>query len=189
MEIGETLYITDRKDWRTWLEKNYDKKNEIWLIYYKKHTNKSTILYDDAVEEALCFGWIDSTVKRIDNEKYAQRYTPRNLNSIWSQINIRRVKKMMKEGKMTKEGLLKFEYGMNNNLQAPTIKDEIMIPEDLQKAFKTNPQAKKNYHNLAQSYKLMYIHWITNAKMKETRKRRLQKAVILLNENKKSWEN
>ena len=107
MEIGETLFFTNRQDWRKWLEKNYEDKKEIWLIYYKKHTKKPTIHYEDAVEEALCFGWIDSTVKRIDEEKHAQRYTPRNLKSVWSKQNINRVKKMIKEGKMTNLGLFK----------------------------------------------------------------------------------
>ena len=85
VEITETLYLTNRKQWRDWLEKNYNKKKDVWLIYYKKHTKKKTIPYDDAVEEALCFGWIDSTVKRIDDEKHVQRYSPRKLNSVWSE--------------------------------------------------------------------------------------------------------
>ena len=87
MKVSKTLYITNRDDWRKWLEKNHDKEKEIWLIYYKKNTKKTRIPYDDAVEEALCFGWIDSTVKRLDEEKYAQKYTPRNTNRIWSELN------------------------------------------------------------------------------------------------------
>jgi uncharacterized protein YdeI (YjbR/CyaY-like superfamily) len=114
--IGETLNITNRVDWFKWLEKNYDKKKEIWLIYYKKHTKKPTIHYDDAVEEALCFGWIYSTVKRIDGKKHAQRYSPRKLKSIWSQQNINRVKKRINKGKMTQTGLLKYKNGMKNDL-------------------------------------------------------------------------
>jgi len=76
MEISESLYIINRTNWRVWLKKNHNKKNEIWLIFYKKHTGKPRLPYEDAVEEALCFGWIDSTVKRIDENKYAQRFTP-----------------------------------------------------------------------------------------------------------------
>ncbi|KYK23480.1 hypothetical protein AYK24_07495 [Thermoplasmatales archaeon SG8-52-4] len=188
MEITETLYLTNRKDWRAWLEKNYDKKKEIWLIYYKKHTKKKTIPYDDAVEEALCFGWIDSTVKRIDDEKHVQRYTPRNLNSIWSENNIARVKKMIKEGKMKKEGLEKYNYGMKNNLIAPLTDKKIKTPEDFQKALKNNDKAFENFSSLAPSYKIMYIYWILGAKRKETRERRIKKAVKLLSENKRPWE-
>ena len=188
MEITETLYVTNRHDWRKWLEKNYDKTKEIWLIYYKKHTGKPTIPYDDAVEEALCFGWIDSTLKHIDNEKHAQRYSPRNLNSVWSPYNIDRVKKMIEEGKMTKVGLEKFEYGMKNNKQVPTTKNKLVVPRDFKIALKDEPQADKNFSNLAKSYKIMYVHWIITAKKEETRKRRIAKAVRLLKDNKKPWE-
>jgi uncharacterized protein YdeI (YjbR/CyaY-like superfamily) len=188
MEPKETLYFTNREDWRVWLEKNYDKKKEVWLIYYKKHTGIPTIPYDDAVEEALCFGWIDSTLKRIDDEKHMQRYTPRNLRSIWSKNNIARVKKMVKEGKMTKAGLEKYEYGMENNLQAPDTDKDIQVPDDFEAALKKEKKAYENFYNLAPSYKIMYIYWIISAKKEETRKRRIKKAVQLLKESKKPWE-
>ena len=188
MEIGETLYFTNRKDWRKWLKENFDKKKEIWLIYYKKHSKKPSIPYDDAVEEALCFGWIDSTVKRIDDEKYVQRYSPRNLNSVWSPYNITRVKKMIREGKMTKIGLSKYEYGMKHNLQAPKTEDKLTVPDDLKNALKKEKISEKNFNDLAKSYKIMYIHWINSAKKEETRKRRIDKTIILLKENKKPWE-
>lgn len=188
MEITETIYFTNRKDWRAWLEENYNKKKEIWLIYYKKHTKKKTIPYDDAVEEALCFGWIDSTVKRIDDEKHVQRYSPRNLKSVWSENNIARVKKMIKDGKMKKVGLEKYKYGMKNNLIAPLTDKKITTPEDFQKELETNNKAFENFSSLAPSYKIMYIYWVISAKKEETRKRRIKKAVKLLSENKKPWE-
>ncbi len=189
MEIGETLYLKNREQWRKWLEKNHEIKKEIWLIYYKKHTKKPTIPYDDAVEEALCYGWIDSTLKRVDEEKSAQRFTPRNLRSVWSQNNIKRVKKMIKEGKMKKSGIIKYEYGMKNNLQAPSTKDKIEIPDDLISALKKEKPAYDNFNNISKSYKLMYVHWINSAKKEETRKRRIKKAALLLKENKKPWKN
>ncbi|KYK29299.1 hypothetical protein AYK20_05735 [Thermoplasmatales archaeon SG8-52-1] len=188
VEITETLYLTNRKEWRAWLEKNYNKKKEVWLIYYKKHTKKKTIPYDDAVEEALCFGWIDSTVKRIDDEKHVQRYSSRNLNSVWSENNIARVKKMIKEGKMKKEGLEKYNYGIKNNLIAPLTDKKIKTPEDFQKALESNDKAFENFSTLAPSYKIMYIYWIIGAKKEETRKRRIKKTVKLLSENKRPWE-
>ena len=101
MNITKTLYVTNRDDWRAWLAKNHDKKKEIWLTYYKKETGKMRIPQADAVEEALCYGWIDSTVKKIDNEQFIQRFTPRNPKSAWSDINRTRVKKLIKEGQMT----------------------------------------------------------------------------------------
>ena len=99
MEITETFYAKTRKEWRTWLEKNHDSKKEIWLIYYKKHTGKPNVPYDESVEEALCFGWIDGILKRIDDERYARRFTPRRKGSIWAPSNVERVANMIKEGK------------------------------------------------------------------------------------------
>ena len=93
MEATKTLYVTHWKEWREWLEKNYATKQEAWLIYYKKHTGKPIIPYDDAVEEAICFGWIDSIIKRIDDEKYARKFTPRTEDSRWSELNKKRAKK------------------------------------------------------------------------------------------------
>ncbi|MGB2982026.1 MAG: hypothetical protein WBC77_12350, partial [Candidatus Zixiibacteriota bacterium] len=104
--MSKTLYVTNRDDWRAWLRKNHSSQKEVWLIYYKKHTGKPRIPYDDAVEEALCYGWIDSTIKRIDEEKYAQKFTPRSEKSNWSELNKRRAKKMIREGRMTQAGLV-----------------------------------------------------------------------------------
>lgn len=105
MEITKTLYVTNRDEWRAWLSENHGSEKEIWLVYYKKHTRKPTIPYDDAVEEALCFGWIDGIEKRMDEERYAQRFTPRKAKSNWSESNKRRVKKLLEQGKMTEAGL------------------------------------------------------------------------------------
>ena len=107
MKITKTLYVTNRKEWRNWLLNNFDSKPEIWLIYYKKHTGKPRILYNDAVEEALCFGWIDSTIKRVDEEIYVQKFTPRKARSIWSDLNRKRAEKMINAGLMTSAGLIK----------------------------------------------------------------------------------
>src|SRR4030042_6007707 len=105
MEIKNKLYVTNRKDWRKWLAKNHKKQNEIWLIYYRKETGKSRIPYDDAVLEALCYGWIDSTVKKINAERFAQRFSPRRPTSVLSQMNKERIRELIKEKKMTKWGL------------------------------------------------------------------------------------
>ena len=109
MKIKNKLYVTNRKDWRKWLAKNHKKQKEIWLIYYRKKTGKIRIPYDDAVLEALCYGWIDSIAKKIDEECFAQRFSPRRKNSILSQMNKERVRELIKEKKMTKT------KNMNNN--------------------------------------------------------------------------
>lgn len=107
MEIPKTLHASNRDAWRAWLDRHHETEQEIWLVFYKKHTGKPGVSYEDAVEEALCFGWIDSIVRRIDDERYAQKFGPRKANSKWSESNKRRVRKMMEEGKMTAAGLAK----------------------------------------------------------------------------------
>lgn len=111
-----SIYLTSREAWRNWLEEHYDRESRIWLIYFKKHTGKPSIPYNDAVEEALCFGWIDSTIHRLDEERYMQRFTPRKMKSTWSKHNVRRVEKMISEGKMTSRGRELYNYAMENGI-------------------------------------------------------------------------
>ena len=189
MKITETLYVTDRQTWRAWLRKHHRTKKEIWLVYYKKHTDKPRIPYDDAVEEALCFGWIDSTVKRIDEEKYVQKYTPRRSGSIWSDTNIRRAKKMIRQKKMTKAGLALFEETRIKkkwSTRAEIVAQRLKVPPDLKAALGKNKAAGRNFKNFAASYQKMYIWYILSAKKPETRQRRIKKVVALAAQNKKS---
>jgi uncharacterized protein YdeI (YjbR/CyaY-like superfamily) len=115
MEITEILYVTDRNDWRAWLEKNYASAKEIWLIYYNKKSGKPRIPYNDAVEEALCFGWIDSIVKKYDEERAAQRFSPRRKNSQLSQLNKERIRRLVEAGKMTPIGLESIKHHLENS--------------------------------------------------------------------------
>ncbi|MCK4320636.1 YdeI/OmpD-associated family protein [Candidatus Bathyarchaeota archaeon] len=187
MKITEKLHVTNRDDWRAWLRKNYDTKKEVWLIYYKRHTGKPRIPYDGAVEEALCFGWIDNLVKKIDDEKFAQKFTPRKGKSKWSEANKKRARKMIKEGKMTKAGLAKIREAKSNGewFKTAPVKKELVIPAYIKKAFATNEKALDNFNNLANGYKRQLVGWITSAKRGETRKRRLTEAIRLLEQNKK----
>lgn len=188
MEAKETLYVTDRKEWRRWLERNHGKTKEIWLIYYKKHSEKPRIPYDDAVEEAICFGWIDSTVKRIDDEKYMQRYTPRRKDSIWSYTNVKRLKKMLDADMMTEPGLKIIPDEVMKSAKAGDIaktfgkKGQVIpkvlpTPPDLAKALAKNKAAKKNWEKWAPSHKRRYVYWIEDAKRPETRERRIRRVV------------
>lgn len=104
MEIGETLYVTRRDDFRKWLEENHKSKREIWLVQYKKATQKPSIDYVEAVQEALCFGWIDNTQKSMDDERYATRFSPRRPKSNWTETNKERARRLIAEGKMTEAG-------------------------------------------------------------------------------------
>src|SRR2546430_8183879 len=109
MEIGTTLYVKGRREWRAWLARHHQTASEIWLIYYKKHTGKPRIPYDDAVEEALCYGWIDSIVMRVDEERTAQRFSPRRPKSFLSETNKERARRLIKAKKMTRFGLTKIQ--------------------------------------------------------------------------------
>jgi len=115
MEIGETIHFNSRNEFREWLKKNHNKKKELWLLFYKKHLGKG-ILYTDAVEEALCYGWIDGILKSFGKEKHIVRFSPRRQKSIWSPHNIVRVKKMIKKKKMTKKGLVKVPKNLLGNI-------------------------------------------------------------------------
>ena len=156
MKISKTLYVTSRDDWRTWLEKNHETEKEVWLIYYKKHTNQPRIPYDDAVEEALCFGWIDSIVQKIDDERYAQKFTPRRSGSKWSELNKRRVRKLLKEGKMNRAGLAKIGEGVlaaEEGAKSARKTKELVITSYLSEALRGNKKAWENFNDLAPSYR------------------------------------
>lgn len=181
------LYITNRKEWRKWLKESHKKENEIWLIYSKKHTGKPRIPYDDAVEEALCFGWIDSTVKRVDDETYMQKFSPRKDKSMWSESNKKRVRKMIDRGLMTEAGLQKVNEAKRNGRwkESTPIFDSRSIPSDLHVALSQNRKAREFYNTLAPTYKKQYHWWIVSAKRQETRYKRIKQAITLLEKNKK----
>ena len=187
MEVSETLYVIKRNDWRSWLQTNNESKQEIWLIYYKKHTGKPRIPYADAVEEAICFGWIDSTVKRVDEETFVQKFTPRKSRSVWSVLNKKRAEEMIQTGLMTPAGLGKVKEAKKNGRweEAYTSKKKVEIPVDLSKALKFDQKANRNFKNFADSYQNMYINWINYAKKEETRQRRIKEVVKRASNNQK----
>lgn len=187
MKTTQELYVTSKDDWRKWLEKHHETERKVWLIYHKKHTSKPSIAYADSVEEALCFGWIDSIVKRIDDEKFARKFTPRKRNSKWSELNKKRARKMMTEGKMTKAGWARIEEAKKNGewFKVTPRRQKLPIPSYMKKALAANQAALDNFNKLAKTYKRDYIGWIISAKREETRKRRLREAIQLLEQNEK----
>lgn len=187
METSGKLYVTSRDDWRAWLRRNHDTKKEVWLIYHKKQTGKPSIPYDDSVEEALCFGWIDSIIKKIDDEKFARKFTPRKAKSKWSEANKKRAKRMMKEGKMEEAGFAKIMEAKKGGewFKTAPVRKELVIPLYVKEALAKNKKALDNFNNLAKSYKRQYIGWIASAKREETRRRRLAEAIRLLEKNEK----
>ncbi len=170
--------------WRKWLQKHHQSAKDIWLVYYKKHTGKPSIPYVDAVEEALCFGWIDGQIKSLDKERYMQRFTPRKSSSNWSTINIDRAKKMIKEKKMTDWGREIYEKGIKTNRIIPSSKN-FTIPSGLKKALVANKKAWSNFQGFAPSAQLAFAYWVNTAKTDETRQKRIEKTVKLSEEGKR----
>jgi len=166
MEIKNTLRVTNRKDWRRWLAKNHKNQKEIWLIYYRKKTGEKRIPYDDAVLEALCYGWIDSIVKKIDEESFAQRFSPRKPKSILSQMNKERIRELIKEKKMTRAGLKAVAHVFNPKTDKI---EKLKIPQDILKALKANKNAWKYFQKMPPSYQRIRIAYIDSYKQDNTK--------------------
>jgi uncharacterized protein YdeI (YjbR/CyaY-like superfamily) len=180
-----THHPTTRADWRAWLTAHHDRETEIWLIYNKRHTGEPRVEYEEAVEEALCFGWIDSIVRTIDENRYAQKFTPRKAKSKWSESNLKRFAKLVREGKMTEAGLAKAPPQEREETVAPSPAAEDSVPAYIEAALRENGVAWTNFTNLAPSYRRLYVRWIEAAKREETRRRRLAEAAGRLERNEK----
>lgn len=176
LDENKTLYVTHRKDWRAWLKKHYKSEKEIWLVYYKKHTGKPRIPYNEAVEEALCFGWIDSTVKSIDEDRFAQRFSPRNPKSRYSQANRERLRALAKQGKIVEEVLATL---------GDLAEEEFETPPDILEAIKASKEAWKNFQGFSQSYIRIRIAFIDAARNRpEEFKKRLRHFIQMTEKNK-----
>jgi uncharacterized protein YdeI (YjbR/CyaY-like superfamily) len=168
-----------RGQWRKWLEEHHATATEAWLILYKKKYRDQGLALDAATEEALCFGWIDGTLRPLDEKRYALRYSPRTSNSIWSVSNIRRVKRLIDEGKMTEAGEQKIAEAKDNGQWEAAIRREQVdqIPADLENALRKTADALPAYRALPDSRKKQYIYWLQSAKREETKQKRIQKIV------------
>jgi uncharacterized protein YdeI (YjbR/CyaY-like superfamily) len=165
--------------WRAWLEKNHDKAGEIWLAYYKKGTGKTSVTYEEALREALCFGWIDSKVRKIDGEKYGQRYTPRNEKSIWSAANKKRIAKLRAEGRLAPPGLRKIAAARKNGSWERLDGVERIgkggePPRDLLESLDRRPDVREKWDRLPPSQRKLWTWWVESAKRPETRIRRIE---------------
>ena len=176
MEVTQTLYITRRKDWRAWLRKHYKTEKEIWLVYPKKATGKPRIEYNDAVEEALCFGWIDSIVKKQDEESTVQRFSPRKTGTKYSQANIERLRTLVAKKKVIKE----IAEGLKDILD-----EEFVIPADILKALKGNKKAWSHFQRFSDSYKRIRVAFIDGARKRPAEfKKRLRYFIEMTEKNK-----
>lgn len=191
-EDAPHVHAEDRAAWRAWLEANHATTTGAWLVSWRTgHGPK--VPYVDAVEEALCFGWIDSTLRTLDAERYTQQFTPRRDVNNWSDLNRRRLRKLIDAGLMTKAGLAKVHADV---LAAPAPAEKprtkpgaakVVVPPDLRAALKADPVANRNFESFSPSYRRHYIGWIKSAKRPETRQRRVATAVQRLAQNRKLY--
>ena len=161
MTLGKTLYVDNRKSWHLWLSRHHKTEPEVWLIYYRKESGKPRISYDDAVLEALCYGWIDSTVKKIDKERFAQRFSPRRPKSVLSQMNRERIRELIKEKRVTKAGLEAVAHVFDpktDRIEKPE------IPPGILKALRADKNAWKHFQKMPPSYQRIRIAYIEDRK-------------------------
>lgn len=179
--------FTNREAWRMWLVENHAKAEAIWLVFHKKHTGKAGLTYDEAVEEALCFGWIDGILKRIDDEKHMNRFCPRRTNSIWSERNKERVREMIDMGRMTEAGIAKVREAKQNGQwdKAAQREDPAIVPAELAVALAKDERARLNFEKLAPSYRRQFIYWVGMAKREETRRKRVAEAVKMIRQDRR----
>jgi len=182
----QDFHPLDRQKWRDWLAENYDKSSGIWFVYFKKQAGKPRVTYDEAVEEALCFGWIDSLPRKIDDERSKLLFTPRKPKSVWSKLNKTRIEKLTENGLITEISLAKIEAAKRDgSWNALDASDNLEIPKDLAQAFEENRTAAKNFTAFSDAVKRNILFWIGNAKRDATRTTRIEKAVTMAERDKR----
>lgn len=178
MEMKNRLVFADRTGWREWLQSHYASENEAWLVYFKKSSGQPSIDYESSVEEALCFGWIDSIIQNIDEISHARKFTPRTNTAKWSESNKRRVRKLVAEGRMTPAGLEKVTFPIEGDTANPGPSRPVFeFSEEMVGIFQANPAAWVFFNQLPPSERRNVTGWIMSAKKEETRLRRLNEAM------------
>lgn len=175
MKLGKTLYVSTRAAWRSWLSKHHATEREIWLVYYRKGTGKPNVPYDDAVEEALAYGWIDSTVKNLDRRRYAQRFSPRRPRSNLSEMNKERIRRLLAKRRMTAAGLAAVAHVFNPARGSRAGTERVKLAPDVARAIRADAAAWRNFRAFPASYRRVRIGWIEGARKRpaEFRKRLL----------------
>jgi uncharacterized protein YdeI (YjbR/CyaY-like superfamily) len=190
MEQLPAIFIATRQDWRDWLSENHHKSKGVWMVFYNKKSGVQSLTYDDFVEEALCFGWIDGIIKNIDGDRYLRKIMPRTNFSNWSSSNRKRVEKLIEGGFMTEFGLAKIgNYSKTGKLAWPENKEQtdfLSLTPGLIDILRQNPVAFSNFNKLSISHQKKYILWIMSAKQEDTRQRRMKEAIPLLEKNHKN---
>jgi uncharacterized protein YdeI (YjbR/CyaY-like superfamily) len=176
-----TLEVRSRREWRAWLAAHHTSSPGIWLVFYKHHTGRKSLPHEEAVREALCFGWIDSLIKRLDDDRYAVKMTPRKPDSRWSEINRRRWAELKAAGLLTSAGLAAAPTA-NTYAPRPVVPE---LPSYIAKAIKADARAWKSFRELSPTYRRDFVVWIHTAKRPETRERRIRESLALLAAGKK----
>jgi uncharacterized protein YdeI (YjbR/CyaY-like superfamily) len=169
-------------DWRAWLEENHEREKEAWLVIRRAESPSPGIFLGEAVEEALCFGWIDGVMKSVDAETYFLRFSPRKRGSIWSVSNQQRVERLIEQDRMTESGMAKVREARENGEWEAALRreDTLTLPDDLREALAAHPQAQANFDRLAPSHKKQYLYWIASARTAPTRQKRIQQTVEMV---------
>jgi uncharacterized protein YdeI (YjbR/CyaY-like superfamily) len=182
-EFGD-FHPLSRQEWRDWLFENHDKLSGVWLVYFKKHTKKPFVSYDEAVEEALCFGWIDSIPRKLDEDRSKLLHTPRKPKSVWSKANKERVERLIANGLMTEIGQKKIDKAkLDGSWDALNASDNLEIHEDLLRALKGNNIAFENFEKFTKGVKKSILSWIYSAKTADTRLKRIDKTISMAERN------
>jgi uncharacterized protein YdeI (YjbR/CyaY-like superfamily) len=176
------VYVKTQAEWRNWLRRNHNKNSGVWLVFYKKHTGKPSLEYEAVVEEALCFGWIDSIIKKLDDQRYARKLTPRRPGSRWSELNKRRIAKLIRQGRMSASGVARVTEAQESGLWEESGRPDMSreIPNEFKKALAKNKKAKTFFDQLPPTYRNHFTDWISVAKRQETKQRRVSESIALL---------
>ena len=182
----EVLDFRDARSWHVWLARNHARSQGEWVYMYKKGT-KTGLRYSEALDEALCFGWIDGQIKAVDREKFRQRWTPRRPGSIWSAVNKTKVRRLTAEGRMTEAGLAAVRTARKTGKwqEASSIRRSSLVPSELIEVLRADPQARRNFNRFAPSYRRLYARWVADAKQPEARQRRIAAVVQRVLTNRK----
>ena len=180
----KTFLAETADQWREWLDEHHDSKSEVWLVFHKLHTSVASIAYEDALDEALCFGWVDSLIKRLDDSRYARKFTPRKADSRWSTTNRKRYTALKASGRVKPSGINRAPTDRTSGPRPPRFQMPSTVPRYIQEALRKRPAAWRYFEGLTASHRRRYIGWIESAKREETKARRLKEAIHLLSAGK-----
>jgi uncharacterized protein YdeI (YjbR/CyaY-like superfamily) len=187
LEEKELLYFKNAQEWREWLHDNHHSSKGVHLVFYKVNSDQESMRWEEAVQVAICYGWIDSTVKRLDDERRRQMFTPRKDKSVWSKLNKTYIEQLIADNLMHESGLRKIEIAkQNGSWESLDAVESLQMPQDLEIAFSKNKIALDNYHGFSPSYRKNYLYWLNQAKREETRKTRITEIISLCEQNIKS---